>query len=125
MISGKWHLENALNCGNSYAGGTAYRPGCVAANADNYIQTYVAATLGSNENDQNKSSFNLFPNPSSEFVQVSGLKKNEVFEIYTVSGEKVKSGQVSDGEKIDIKKLVPDVYLLKFRNGKTTKLIKK
>lgn len=125
MVSGKRHLENALNCGNSYAGGTAYRSGCVAANWDFHIQTYITSTLGSNENDQNKSAVNFFPNPSSDFVQVSGLKKNEIFEIYTVSGDKLISGQVSDGEKIDIKKLVPGVYLLKFKNGKTTKLIKK
>lgn len=124
-VGGKWHLESALDCGGSYAGGTAYLSGCVAANWDNYIQTYVTATLGSNENDQNKSAVNFFPNPSSDFVQVSGLKKNEIFEIYTVSGDKLISGQVSNGEKIDIKKLVPGVYLLKFKNGKTTKLIKK
>jgi hypothetical protein len=40
-VSGAWHLENIWNCGGSYAGGTAYDPGCIPYPGDYYIQTYV------------------------------------------------------------------------------------
>jgi hypothetical protein len=124
-VSGSWHGENAFNCGGSYSGGTGYDPGCVVFDFDYYIQTSINSTLNTNNHDQNKLITTLFPNPSSDFVQVSGLEKNESFEIYNILGIKMKSGKVSNNQKIDIQNFLTGVYFLKFDHGNTIRFIKK
>ena len=67
----------------------------------------------------------LFPNPSSELIQISGLKENENYRIYNISGSEIKNGIVSNNEQIDIRNFSNGLYFLKFDNGNTIKFIKK
>lgn len=67
----------------------------------------------------------LHPNPSSEFIQLSGLTKTKKYTIYNVLGVKIQSGSVSNNEKIEVKTLSKGLYLLKFDNANTIKFIKK
>ena len=69
-------------------------------------------------------SITLFPNPSNEFVQISGLSKTANFRIHNILGAKVNIGIISDKEKIDIQNLTSGLYFLKFDNGNTIKFIK-
>jgi hypothetical protein len=67
----------------------------------------------------------VFPNPSTDFVQVSGLTENKNYEIYNVLGAQIKKGTVNNNEQIDIQNLRSGLYLLKFKNENTVKIKKK
>ena len=79
--------------------------------------------LSTNEFNLNKS-VKPFPNPSSDFIQVSGLTKSESYIIYTILVAEVQKGSISNQEKIDIRNLKNGFYFLKFKNGNTIKFIK-
>ncbi len=66
----------------------------------------------------------IFPNPSTNFIQVSGLSEAENYKIYTILGTQVLNGNVSDDEKIDVQNLIKGLYFLQFDAGKTIKFIK-
>ena len=54
-------------------------------------------TLSTNEFEL-ENNIKLFPNPSSELIQISGLKENENYRIYNISGSEIKNGIVSNNE---------------------------
>ena len=66
----------------------------------------------------------IYPNLSSEFIQFSCLTTKENFKIYNILGSEVKSGIISNQEKIDIRNLPKGLYFLKFENGNTIKFMK-
>jgi hypothetical protein len=66
----------------------------------------------------------LFPNPSSEFIQINGLTTKERYKIYNILGAEVERGNISNQEEIDIKTFTSGLYFLKFENGNTLKFIK-
>ncbi|MBD81499.1 MAG: hypothetical protein CL840_21450 [Crocinitomicaceae bacterium] len=66
----------------------------------------------------------FFPNPTKEFIQVSGLTAIENYKIYNILGTEMDNGMVSDNEKIEVKNLPNGVYFLKFENGNTLRFIK-
>ena len=66
----------------------------------------------------------LFPNPSREFIQFSGLTKAEHYKIYNVIGTIIYKGTTSNNEIIDLRKLTKGLYFLKFDDGGIHKFIK-
>ena len=60
----------------------------------------------------------LYPNPASDRVYVSGLKSGDVYiyEIYSFLGQKVGTGQLSEGPSIDLKSLSAGAYVLILRS---------
>ncbi|RXP52251.1 T9SS C-terminal target domain-containing protein [Lutibacter sp. HS1-25] len=85
----------------------------------------INSTLGITNNIETNTQLNLYPNPSSEYVNISGLKKNENYTIWNTIGTEVKNGNISNQEKITIQNLTNGVYFLKFENGNSLKFIKK
>ena len=83
------------------------------------------STLSINQFDKNSSTMAIFPNPSANNIQISGLTKKENYKIYTVLGKQVLEGVINNLGKIITKNLIKGVYLLKFNNGNTLKFIKK
>lgn len=71
-----------------------------------------------------KKNIKLFPNPSIEFIQVSGLTENENYRIYNILGAEIKNGTISNNEQIDIRDFTNGLYFLKFDNGNSIKFIK-
>lgn len=69
--------------------------------------------------------FNISPNPSLDFIQISGLTKTENYTIYNVLGAKINDGIVSDNNKVDIHNLINGIYFFKLENGNAVKFIKK
>ena len=67
----------------------------------------------------------IFPNPSNDFIQVSGLKAQKSFTVYNVLGAKVKTGVISNETQINIRNLKKGFYFLEFKNGNTINFIKK
>ena len=67
----------------------------------------------------------LYPNPSSNYIHISGLTKTENYKIYNVLGAEISSGEVSKKATINIQNLANGLYFLKFENGTALKFNKK
>lgn len=85
--------------------------------------TWNSTTLSTDDIEINKT-FGLFPNPSTKFIQVSGLSKIENYIIYNALGTEVNNGFIFEKEKIDIQNLTNGLYFLRFEDGVTMKFIK-
>lgn len=66
----------------------------------------------------------IFPNPSKDFIQISGITTPLNYKIYNTLGKIVLDGKYSVGDKINIQNLSNNAYFLKLENGYTTKFIK-
>lgn len=122
-----WYGEdqnNTSNCGLSYLEGEGFGPFCINHNFDFYFQTYVSSSLSTNEFETN-GSVNIYPNPSNNYITVSGLTKNKSYTIYNILGIKVYSGKLSNNYKINISNLENGIYLLNLKDGNVIKFIKK
>lgn len=89
----------------------------------NMVDDFQIEPTLSVQNNQTKS-FKIFPNPSSDFIHISGLNKTEEYKIIDIRGAEIKAGRISDTESINIQDLTIGLYFLKFENGNTIKFIK-
>lgn len=87
----------------------------------NYTSSII---LGTDEIEKNNVIVKIYPNPSKDYIQVTGLTESENFEVYSVLGTLAIKGSIAENQKIDIKNLANGVYLLKLNNGNTLKFIK-
>lgn len=96
--------------------------------------TYLPAYAGNKENNTMNYKFNLYPNPTEEFViiQLSGLDANELntIQLLDVTGKEIKefscSGEeISKGFKIDVNELSSGIYYLKIEGYSLAKFIRK
>lgn len=85
--------------------------------------TWNTANLSTDDIEFDKT-IRIYPNPSTEFIQVSGLSETESYLVYSVLGTEITSGIISNNEKIDIKNYSNGLYFLKLENGNTIKFIK-
>ena len=74
--------------------------------------------------DVAKTEVKLYPNPSRNFIWISGLIISENYKIYNVLGSEVKRGAISNNEIIDIRNLNSGLYVLKIDNGSALKFLK-
>ena len=81
-------------------------------------------TLSINEVEFTIGNIKVYPNPASDYITISELKKVEKYEIYNSIGQKLKKGIISNKEKIDIENLIKGIYFLKLERGNTLKFIK-
>jgi hypothetical protein len=90
---------------------------------DNLV--FESSTLSINDFDfYSEKEVYLFPNPTSSYIELTGLKTQKNFKIYDFLGKVIKSGTVYNQEKIDIKEFTSGLYFLKLENGNTIKFIK-
>lgn len=66
----------------------------------------------------------VFPNPSIDFIEITGLTTIENYKIYNTIGQEVKRGIVVENEKINIRNLTNGIYFLKLEDGNSIKIIK-
>jgi len=66
----------------------------------------------------------LLPNPSSELIQVFGLRERERYIIYNILGAEIKSGTIANKEKFFINDLKNGLYFLTLAHQSTVKFIK-
>lgn len=67
----------------------------------------------------------LYPNPSSNYLQISGLQQNVTYSIYNIHGKNISSGTLLPQEKISINTLDSGLYFLRIDSGNNFKFIKK
>jgi hypothetical protein len=82
-------------------------------------------SLSLEESNVNNTVVKVYPNPSSEYIQLSGINNIEKFKIYDIIGSEIMSGIVHVNEKIDIRNFPNGLYFLNFKNGRTLKFVKK
>ena len=60
----------------------------------------------------------VYPNPASDRVYVSGLESRQryIYEVYSLLGQKVSAGQLSEDYRVDLEGLSAGVYLLVLRS---------
>lgn len=58
----------------------------------------------------------LYPNPSTSFLRISGLKAAEPYRIYSILGVKTQSGIVSENQEIDVNGLQTGMYMIQVSN---------
>ena len=81
-------------------------------------QSFECELLGINDQE---SSIGFYPNPSSVFINISGLTNTENYKIYTIIGSEIFTGTISESEKINIQNLTNGLYFLKLENKKVIK----
>ncbi|WP_332026016.1 M1 family aminopeptidase [Kaistella sp.] len=64
-------------------------------------------------NDSGKDPVKVYPNPVKNSLSVSGITKDQQYEIYSMDGKMIKTGTYSSGKTIDVNTLTKGVYLLK------------
>ena len=85
---------------------------------------YLGETLSTNLPLTNKV-VTVYPNPTTDYIKVSGLTKNVDYKLYNVLGKKIIAGTLLNNDKINMQEFTNGLYLLKFSNGKTKRIIKK
>jgi len=87
----------------------------------------IGVTVSTNDIPSQKSSFTLFPNPSSQRITISGDEVIDKVEIYDLTGQKLVSRKTSNNEDINIQHLVSGSYFVRIysdKGVKTHKLLK-
>jgi hypothetical protein len=88
------------------------------------IVKYSSSTILSTEIDFSKSSIKVFPNPSNNFISISGLVKEENYKIFNIQGKELVNGIINNQGKIDIQNLANGFYFIKFKSGNNFRFIK-
>jgi len=67
-------------------------------------------------------SLKIYPNPSSDIIQISGVKETVNYKIFNILGNKVQEGILN--QNIKIQDLTNGIYFLQLEDGTTKKFIK-
>lgn len=65
----------------------------------------------------------IIPNPASDFIKLENLHSKMEYGIYSMSGNQIRRGEISDGGFIDVRRLESGAYLLQI-NGNVTRFLK-
>ena len=67
-------------------------------------------------NDGAKEEMKIYPNPVKDRLSVSGIKKDQPYEILSIDGKLIKAGKYSSTKTIEVQALPKGVYFLKVSN---------
>lgn len=87
--------------------------------------TWDAESLSTIEFEVELSQMRVTPNPSSNYIELTGLKTITNYNIYDILGKRVVSGTMNPNQKINISNLNKGLYFINLANNKTLKFIKK
>lgn len=90
------------------------------ANLAGVVWTKTAVPKSVTENSLSDNSVNIYPNPASEQITISGIAEGSVIELYDIQG-KLQVTKISDRvqETINVQSLKDGMYLLKIVGNKT------
>ncbi|WP_298419363.1 T9SS type A sorting domain-containing protein [uncultured Kordia sp.] len=109
----------------NYVGGSLYvngveRPGehlAFSVNIDN-------STLSIENIENSKVEVRVYPNPTTNIIQLTNLKQAENYTILDISGKKVMEGIIKQNEKLNVQKLTKGIYFIQLEK-RVLKFIKK
>lgn len=114
---------NALTYGNPIPNNAAGFPNYSGHNFLYFLDITCGDTL-SIEDFNLQNNIKLFPNPSSDFIQISGIMSTKEYSLCNILGKEIVTGIISSNEKIDIKNLSKGIYLLKLSDNTILRFIK-
>jgi len=68
--------------------------------------------------------FKIYPNPSNDFIQISGITNSLNFRVHTILGTEILNGNIEKEGEINIQNLVKGIYVIHFENGIALKFVK-
>jgi hypothetical protein len=74
------------------------------------------STSGLFESKITNNEIKLFPNPSSDFITITGVENKTDYIICNSIGAEISRGSITNNNKIDIKSLIDGVYFIKLNN---------
>lgn len=74
-------------------------------------------------NDSSKDAVKIYPNPVKNQLSISGISKDQNFEIFNIEGKLIKKGSIFSGKPVDVTALSKGVYILKI-DSQNLKFIK-
>lgn len=83
-------------------------------NLDSIDSCEPVHVLGTEEFKLSPSDWTIYPNPSSGFIRINGLKEEVSFEVISCTGEPIKQGKT--GDEIDISSLENGTYFIRLNN---------
>lgn len=89
-----------------------------------YLDDIAVTSTLSNDEVISQGSIKLYPNPSSDFIKVSGLTNTSDYVIYNLLGVKVAEGKLSNNENLDIRNLSSGLFILEIDGLKASKFVK-
>ena len=66
----------------------------------------------------------LFPNPSSGYIQVSGVEGVEQYAVFNLLGQEMQNGFVTEMGQIDLNELQKGLYFLRIGNGPASRFVR-
>lgn len=88
------------------------------------LDDIVFAKTLSTEDYKEKNTIAIYPNPSSNYINVKGLNKVEPYRIFDIQGREVLSGTALNGKPISIQNLSKGMFFVSFTNKETLKFVK-
>ena len=68
---------------------------------------------------------NIYPNPSTNFIQITGLKSVKNYEIFDIIGSKIAQGTIEKYKRIDVNEFKKGIYFIRLENDKSIRFLKK
>lgn len=109
---------------NEYSGGNTFRDGASLSSTDAKFSVSISDDTLGLDTFKVSNNIKVLPNPTSEYIKVSGLKNEATYSIYNILGSEITHGKISDNEKINVQNLTDGTYFLKFNTGNAVKFIK-
>ena len=72
----------------------------------------------------NKETVKIYPNPTTDYIQISGVTEEMNYTIYDLLGKEITTGIISAQNKVDVQDLSNGIYFLKFTKGTAIKFVK-
>ena len=119
-----WNNQSDLRFAFRFVNNTAASAANPGFSIDD-ITVLAGTILGINDFNEQSNTIKISPNPSHSFIKISGLKQIESYTIYSVLGIETLKGTISNNGKIDIQNLTNGFYVIKFKNKRTIKFLKK
>ena len=88
------------------------------------LSANILTTLGVEDFTDEKFSLKVYPNPSVNFIKISGLSEKTNYIIYNLLGKEVGKGIIKNEEDINIQDLSNGTYFIRIENAKAIKFIK-
>lgn len=71
-----------------------------------------------------RSELTVYPNPSSDFIQINGINESTDYRIVNQQGQEVLSGKAKENEQISIHELSAGIYFVEIRKGNAVRMEK-
>ena len=87
------------------------------------IKVYDTTDINNIGGNSEKMSFEIYPNPATQLINLKGINENETISIYNLQGIKIKE-VIYDGSLISIEDLINGCYIMKCSDYRSVILIK-